>query len=217
VLASLSFTILLYVPTSPDRKDRNWVERSFDWFAYWFLRCMHWVFSLRTPLLTFFDTFINLIQGKNETIMRAFADTIIDEQRNMVRVAHAIRRQVHNVILKTLQNPEDPNAPSRGLPVTVRRAARVNFASTLASRLCHFAVLATVTACFRTSSLSVAGRCGATLALTCRYVRPNIADRWAAHDWQDCFPLPHRREIRWRWDGSRLSCRRPKAGQKRRP
>jgi len=124
VLASLSFTILLYVPAAPDRKDRNWVERSFDWFAYWFLRCMHWVFSLRTPLLTFFDTFINLIQGKNETIMRAFADTIIDEQRNMVRVAHAIRRQVHNVILKTLQNPEDPNAPSRGLPVTVRQAAR---------------------------------------------------------------------------------------------
>src|SRR5215510_11654445 len=29
------------------------------------------------------------------------------------------------------------------------------------------------------------------LALTCRYVRPNIADRRAAHDWQDCFPLPH--------------------------
>lgn len=66
-----------------------------DWLFYWVLRILHWVFSLRVPLLTFFDTFINLIQGKNQTSTQAFTDALIDQQRNVVRVADVIRKNLN--------------------------------------------------------------------------------------------------------------------------
>ena len=65
---------------------------------YWWMRFVHWFFSLRVPLLTCFDTFINLIQGKNQTLTRVFSDTIIDQQRNSIRVAHAIRKDLTKLI-----------------------------------------------------------------------------------------------------------------------
>ncbi len=94
--------IIHYPLSRTPRANRNWLERSGDWISYWFLRIVHWIFSLKVPLLTLLDTFTNLIQGKNETITRVFSDTIIDQQRNVIRVAHAIRRQMHEVILREL-------------------------------------------------------------------------------------------------------------------
>lgn len=73
-----------------------------DWDSYWWLREVHWVFSLRVPLLTFFDTFISLIQGKNQTTTRAFSDEVIDQQRNVVRVASVIRKRLHSQIQELL-------------------------------------------------------------------------------------------------------------------
>lgn len=64
------------------------------WLVYWSLRVIHWIFSLRVPLLTFFDTFINLIQGKNQTTTQAFAAAVVDQQRNVIRVASAIRKNL---------------------------------------------------------------------------------------------------------------------------
>jgi hypothetical protein len=75
-----------------------------DWFTYWVLRIVHWFFSLRVPVLTFFDTFINLIQGKNQTTTQAFADAIIDQQRNVIRVADVIRNRLNLLIESRLRD-----------------------------------------------------------------------------------------------------------------
>jgi hypothetical protein len=74
-----------------------------DGVAYWFLRILNWFFSLRVPVLTFFDTFINLIQGKNQTTTQAFTDELINQQRNVIRVADTIRRKLHALIQTKLQ------------------------------------------------------------------------------------------------------------------
>jgi hypothetical protein len=69
-----------------------------NWWTYWFWRFLQWFFSLRVPLLTGFDTFVNLIQGKNQTMTRVFADTIIDQQRNVIRVADTIRKDLTRLL-----------------------------------------------------------------------------------------------------------------------
>ena len=96
----------------------NW-ERFWDWFSYWSLRLVDWWFSLRVPLLTFLDTFTNLIQGKNQAITRVFADQIIDQQRNVVRTADAIRKTLNDIYsadaaLRTTpgEPQDDPPAPA---------------------------------------------------------------------------------------------------------
>jgi hypothetical protein len=58
----------------------------------------HWLPTLRVPVLTFFDTFINLIQGKNQTRTQVFEKTIIDQQRNVIRVAEAIRTNLNSLL-----------------------------------------------------------------------------------------------------------------------
>lgn len=79
------------------------------WPVYWFFRISHWFFSLRVPLLTFFDTLINLTQGKNQTSTRAFSDAVIDQQANVIRVADAIRKNLNDLIeFKLRLAPEQP-------------------------------------------------------------------------------------------------------------
>jgi len=69
--------------------------------AYRFWKAWHWFFSMRFPLLAFLDTFVNLIQGKNQT-GSTLTDKIVEQQRNIVRVAEAIRRQLNELILDRL-------------------------------------------------------------------------------------------------------------------
>jgi hypothetical protein len=69
-----------------------------DWAMYWALRALHWLFLLKVPLLTLFDTFLNLIQGKNQTTTRAFADTIVRQQSNVVHAADAVRENLTELI-----------------------------------------------------------------------------------------------------------------------
>lgn len=92
--------IVHYPLARPSRQTDSLGGKFLDWIFYWFMRTLHWFFSLRVPTLTFFDTFINLIQGKNQTTTRAFADAIIDQQRNVVRVADTIRTNL-NALLET--------------------------------------------------------------------------------------------------------------------
>jgi len=89
---------------SGDRKASDSWQIFWDWFTYWVLRIVHWFFSLRVPVLTFFDTFINLIQGKNQTTTQAFTDAIIDQQRNAVRVCDVIRKKLNSLIESKLSN-----------------------------------------------------------------------------------------------------------------
>jgi hypothetical protein len=70
--------------------------------SYWSLRIIHWFFSLRVPLLTFFDTFINLIQGNNQTTTKAFSDALIEQQHNVVRVADALRKKLNTLLQSKL-------------------------------------------------------------------------------------------------------------------
>ena len=68
-------------------------------WSYWLVkRPLWWLASLRVPLLTFSDTFINLIQGKNQTRTAVFEKTIIEQQRNLVLVAGAIRESLNHLI-----------------------------------------------------------------------------------------------------------------------
>lgn len=90
--------IAYYPLVRPSRKTASAFARFWDGFSYWFLRLMHWLFSLRVPLVTFLDTFTNLIQGKNQAITRVFADQIIDQQRNVVRTADSIRQDLNDLL-----------------------------------------------------------------------------------------------------------------------
>ncbi len=94
---------------------RNFVRLSNFWF--WLVYRLydvplHWLSSLRVPLLTFADTFTNQIQGNNHAITRAFSAKIIDQQRNLVRVANTIREQLHNVIMESLREWSDQSLSS---------------------------------------------------------------------------------------------------------
>jgi hypothetical protein len=71
------------------------------------------------PLLTAFDTFINLIQGKNQTMTKVLADTIIEQQRNLVQVAHAIRGDLTKLMEQKLTNRGVTVTDSLGSPVRV--------------------------------------------------------------------------------------------------
>ncbi len=93
-----------------------------DYYLFW--RFCHWLQSLRVPLLTWFDTFINLIQGKNQTMTRVFADTIIEQQRNLVQVAHSIRADLTRLIEQKLMD-QQRSAATRFTASTVRVAISV--------------------------------------------------------------------------------------------
>jgi hypothetical protein len=67
-------------------------------FAYWFLGFFRWLVSLRVPFLTMSDSFLNLIQGKNQTMTRALAEKVVDQQRSIVRLADAIRQDLNDLI-----------------------------------------------------------------------------------------------------------------------
>lgn len=88
-------------------------------------RFKHWLGTLRVPLLTAFDTFINLIQGKNQTRTQVFEKTIIDQQRNLIRVADSIRTRLGNVIVTQLLKPDTPPASDASEPRPLRDV-RVN-------------------------------------------------------------------------------------------
>jgi Calcineurin-like phosphoesterase len=87
-----------------------------NWFRYRWARAFRWIVSLRVPVLTFFDTFINLIQGKNQTNSQAFADAIIDQQRNVIRVCDTIRKRLHELLQSKImcENDQEEGAAGQG-------------------------------------------------------------------------------------------------------
>ncbi len=87
-------------PPSPETGSQGWDE-----FWYWWWRMVNWFLSLRVPVLTFLDTFINLIQGKNQTQTSVFTQEIVGQQRNVLRTADAIRRDLNELLEhKVLEN-----------------------------------------------------------------------------------------------------------------
>ncbi|MBV9772193.1 MAG: hypothetical protein JOZ32_21655, partial [Bryobacterales bacterium] len=100
----------------PLGQNRTPAQKVFDSVSYWFRRFIHWFFSLRVPVLTGADTLINLVQGKNQTMTRVFADTIIDQQRNIIRAADAIRKDLTTLIEHQLSSAA---STSLGSPVRI--------------------------------------------------------------------------------------------------
>lgn len=91
------------VPRTTDEWSLKWnLRRLWHWILYWSVRIRRFVFSLKVQVLTGLDTFINLIQGKNQTVTRVFTVTIIEQQRNIVRVAELVRRELNDVIERKL-------------------------------------------------------------------------------------------------------------------
>jgi hypothetical protein len=81
---------------------------------------VHWIFSVRIPVLTLLDTFINLIQGKNQTETKAMCDTITLQQGNLVRVADSIRKNLNQLMQrKIMAGHTVGGAPAPPEPVRV--------------------------------------------------------------------------------------------------
>jgi len=78
-------------------------QRFLNWLGYWTIsRPGHWLVSLRVPVIIFFDTFINLIQGKNQTQTRIFEDKIIEQQKNELRATRVLQNQLNKIIYRAL-------------------------------------------------------------------------------------------------------------------
>lgn len=91
-------------PSLEEDETTRYLKALGSWIGYWlWQRPTHWLSSLQVPLLTFSDTFINLIQGRNQTRTKVFEQTIIDQQRNVLRVVDTIRKRLHNTILDELR------------------------------------------------------------------------------------------------------------------
>ncbi|HEV3219543.1 MAG TPA: hypothetical protein VGZ48_07210 [Candidatus Acidoferrales bacterium] len=82
--------------------------------AYWFWNATHWFFSLRVPLLIFLDTFVSLIQGKNQTRSTIFTDKIVEQQRNVISVAESIRTQLNELVVSRLPHHLHGEQPDHG-------------------------------------------------------------------------------------------------------
>jgi hypothetical protein len=97
---------IIYYPLARPPKPKTGID-----LHYQRARISHWASAWQVPLLTFLDTFVNLIQGQNQTMTRVFSDKIVEQQRNVVRVANTIRRQLNEVIRLRLTHLVDPNVP----------------------------------------------------------------------------------------------------------
>lgn len=73
-------------------------DRFYDFFSYWRLRVVQWLASWRLPVVTFFDTFIHLIQGKNQTTTEALSSTLIEQHQDRVRTVEALRKQLNDLL-----------------------------------------------------------------------------------------------------------------------
>jgi hypothetical protein len=69
---------------------------------YWGRRLWRWILSHRASSLVFFDTFLNLIQGRNQLQTKVFGDEIFELQRSLVgtvdRIAEEIERAIRHAL-----------------------------------------------------------------------------------------------------------------------
>ena len=70
---------------------------------YLLRRTWTWLLSLRTALLTFGDTFFNLIQGKNQLQTEAFSAAIANLHKSIYWVAARIREDVDRAVCSALR------------------------------------------------------------------------------------------------------------------
>lgn len=83
-----------------------------SWFHYWRTRTWHWVLSLRMVLLILFDTFFNVLRGRNQLQTAVFEAPIIALNWSIVKAADGIRREVEAVLRQALKNRQKPKTSS---------------------------------------------------------------------------------------------------------
>ncbi|MDR3577419.1 MAG: hypothetical protein P4L50_26450 [Anaerolineaceae bacterium] len=104
----------------PIQPDATRLERFASWTVYQVSCLWVWVLSLRFSVLIFLDTFINLIQGKNQTMTRVFSDTIVKQHRNVICVTEVMRQQLNDLILQYLSKmPHGEQRETRDVRVNI--------------------------------------------------------------------------------------------------
>lgn len=94
-------------PTPPRSRSGHKASRSYrfaTWFSYWRARGWHWVLSLRSFFLVFFDTFSNVLRGRNQLRSVVFEKAIIDLHWCIIRAADRIREEIERSILTSLKS-----------------------------------------------------------------------------------------------------------------
>ena len=71
--------------------------------AYWTRRFLGWLKSWQGPLLTFLDTFVSSVLGKNQSRTRQFTQVVVDQHRNVLRVADVVRQRITRTIEEALR------------------------------------------------------------------------------------------------------------------
>lgn len=79
----------------------SWREARFR-LSYWRLRIWDWVLSLRAFFLIFFDTFSNVLRGRNQLRTVVFEKAIVDLHWGIVRAAERIREEIERAILQAM-------------------------------------------------------------------------------------------------------------------
>lgn len=106
----------------------TWVLYAVVFLVHSVLRFIYWLLPPPSvPVITFLDTFVNLIQGKNQTATRVFADMIVNQHRNDLRVAESIRRELNEFMNDAVErlNPKATPPSASGSTAAADRRSRV--------------------------------------------------------------------------------------------
>lgn len=74
-----------------------------QWAGYWVKRFWFWLLSLRIAFLCFFDTFFNVIQGKNQLHTAEFENDIARLHESIVGAVDRIRQDLDRAFLEALE------------------------------------------------------------------------------------------------------------------
>jgi hypothetical protein len=92
-------------PPQSDPKDKyGWLKNVLRSMKYRLRQFLEWCYSFRHPLVVFFDTLLNRIQGQNQALSYVFSKIIVDQQNTTVRVADTIRGQLNELLVRKLSD-----------------------------------------------------------------------------------------------------------------
>lgn len=100
------------------RRSRR-IGRFWNRFSYWRSRIWHWLLSLRIFLLILFDTFFNVLRGRNQLRTVVFENTIVDLHWGIVRAADRIREEIEAVLQEALRRAEVKEVKDEDIRVSV--------------------------------------------------------------------------------------------------
>lgn len=109
--------------TLPEPRADDWWTRLVRRVKYWIGRAWYWARSMHLPLIVFVDTFVNRLQGRNQTLTSEFQRLIVAQHNNVIRVVEIVRGHLSEVIeseIKLRRSPASPPGDPNGPPPDVR-------------------------------------------------------------------------------------------------